>query len=537
MNVWVALIIGLIIGWLLELAVDVFYWRKRRLCPDDSVMAVQAQLDKAEAANGRLQTELNGRDSQIAALEGNIEGWRGELNGLNEESKGLGIGTIFPNGDLKLGGFIAALRNRFSQFRTELEGKDAKMGSLNAALHQKDAEILQMQNDLAHKDAELVSMRTELEGLDQESDRLGLGSLFAGGSLAVGGFMASLRKRFDRDEQASTDLDNMRGNLDTAESNLTNLRGELALKEARIQELEGELNGRNQELTTLRNELSELDNEMDGLGLGKLTAAGGGGLALGGFLASLRDRFDGDDEDETAVLNTQINDLQVQLDECHGQLAALQNEVATTPVAVADQTKETPPVVAAVADQTKEAPPVVLSGPSGLSMVWGLNTQTSDMLASQGITSYSQLGASSQADVEDALTASQSYYPNMDNSQIHGLWVEQSRFANSGDWNGLLGYQQANLDLASRKDDLKKLWGIGPKIEQVMNNHGIYLFAQLASVPSDRITEILRSAGSRFRMSTGKLHESWPTQARLADNDEWDELKELTDSLTWSNVN
>lgn len=75
-------------------------------------------------------------------------------------------------------------------------------------------------------------------------------------------------------------------------------------------------------------------------------------------------------------------------------------------------------------------------------------------------------------------------------------------------------------------DDLKLVEGIGPKIEQLLNNEGIFTFAQLASTSPERIKEILVAAGSRFQM-----HDpfTWPEQSALARDGKLEELK------TWQN--
>lgn len=77
-------------------------------------------------------------------------------------------------------------------------------------------------------------------------------------------------------------------------------------------------------------------------------------------------------------------------------------------------------------------------------------------------------------------------------------------------------------------DDLKIVEGIGPKIEILLNNEGILTFAQLATTSPDRLTEILRAAGSRFQ-----IHDpgTWPQQSALARDGKWDELKQWQDEL------
>lgn len=78
------------------------------------------------------------------------------------------------------------------------------------------------------------------------------------------------------------------------------------------------------------------------------------------------------------------------------------------------------------------------------------------------------------------------------------------------------------------KDDLKKLEGIGPKLEQVLNAAGVRNFAQLASMTPEEIKPILEAAGNQFRMHDPK---SWPYQAELADKGEWERLKEYQNLL------
>lgn len=80
----------------------------------------------------------------------------------------------------------------------------------------------------------------------------------------------------------------------------------------------------------------------------------------------------------------------------------------------------------------------------------------------------------------------------------------------------------------SKKDDLKVVEGIGPKIEELFNNAGIYSFEQLANTPAARLKEILEAAGSRFQMHDPT---TWPTQSKLADEGKWEELKKWQDEL------
>ncbi|MCA0234241.1 MAG: hypothetical protein LCH91_27545 [Bacteroidetes bacterium] len=77
-------------------------------------------------------------------------------------------------------------------------------------------------------------------------------------------------------------------------------------------------------------------------------------------------------------------------------------------------------------------------------------------------------------------------------------------------------------------DDLKIVEGIGPKIEGLLNNEGIFTFAQLAATAPERIKEILEAAGPRFQMHDPT---TWPTQSAMARDGKWDELKTWQEEL------
>lgn len=77
-------------------------------------------------------------------------------------------------------------------------------------------------------------------------------------------------------------------------------------------------------------------------------------------------------------------------------------------------------------------------------------------------------------------------------------------------------------------DDLEIIEGIGPKIEELLNEKGISTFAQLAAASADSIKELLDAAGPRFQ-----IHDpaTWPQQAALAHDGKWEELKRWQDEL------
>lgn len=79
-----------------------------------------------------------------------------------------------------------------------------------------------------------------------------------------------------------------------------------------------------------------------------------------------------------------------------------------------------------------------------------------------------------------------------------------------------------------KKDDLTKIEGIGPKINQLLNAAGIYSFGQLANAPVSKLKKVLENAGSRFAMHDPG---TWPQQAQLASKGDWSALERLQDRL------
>lgn len=58
-------------------------------------------------------------------------------------------------------------------------------------------------------------------------------------------------------------------------------------------------------------------------------------------------------------------------------------------------------------------------------------------------------------------------------------------------------------------DDLTRISGIGPKLNALLNEHGIRTYAQLAATPVARLNTLLEEAGLYMADPSG-----WPDQAR-----------------------
>lgn len=82
--------------------------------------------------------------------------------------------------------------------------------------------------------------------------------------------------------------------------------------------------------------------------------------------------------------------------------------------------------------------------------------------------------------------------------------------------------------VAGPRDDLKIVEGVGPKIEELLFKAGITTYGQLAATSVQQLESILADAGSRFAMHDPG---TWPAQALLAANGEWENLKSYQEFL------
>lgn len=80
----------------------------------------------------------------------------------------------------------------------------------------------------------------------------------------------------------------------------------------------------------------------------------------------------------------------------------------------------------------------------------------------------------------------------------------------------------------SPPDNLRRIEGIGPKTCDLLEEHDIKTFMQLAQTPVDRLRAILEEGGGRFRMADPA---TWPEQAQLAAEGDWDALAAMQSEL------
>jgi predicted flap endonuclease-1-like 5' DNA nuclease len=77
-----------------------------------------------------------------------------------------------------------------------------------------------------------------------------------------------------------------------------------------------------------------------------------------------------------------------------------------------------------------------------------------------------------------------------------------------------------------KPDDLKKIEGIGPKVSGLLNQAGIMTFQQMVDAGAEKLESILDQAGLQMLNA-----DTWPEQAKLAADGDFEGLKKLQDEL------
>lgn len=82
--------------------------------------------------------------------------------------------------------------------------------------------------------------------------------------------------------------------------------------------------------------------------------------------------------------------------------------------------------------------------------------------------------------------------------------------------------------VATLKDNLTKIEGIGKKIESLLYKNNIHTYKQLSKATIKSLKEILETGGSKYAMHNPG---TWPKQAKLAAQAKWDDLELLQKKL------
>jgi predicted flap endonuclease-1-like 5' DNA nuclease len=179
----------------------------------------------------------------------------------------------------------------------------------------------------------------------------------------------------------------------------------------------------------------------------------------------------------------------------------------------------------------KAAIPMAAAAPKAddLTKIEGVGPAIAKLLNDKGMYTFADVANGGTAKIQEALDAGGERF-KMHNPMT---WAQQAALARDGNWTELKRWQEEDLDggipkEAAPKDDLTKIEGIGPAINGLLNDAKIFSFNQLSKTSVGRLKEILEAAGERFKMHDPS---TWPQQAGLAKDGNWDALQKLQDEL------
>jgi len=411
---------------------------------------------------------VSGLRAQVAKLEGEIEDWKKKYAKLQKVNEGL---------ELDLKNAKTEINKQAERIRQlELE-KGQLHGDLMAARQVRDAQ-----------GKELDALKARFTSL--EAEKLKMASAAADTSE-----LDALRARL---EESNTLNASLRGKISEVESNVASgnaSAGEVAELKAKLAEVEGQANAHQRTIRDLNM---------------KLNQAG--------------------DNGELDALKVKLSKAETDLAECRSKAAASPGLVAgaamvsATGGSGAAPSKEEKAARAASARDNvrKKLKPVGAGGKDDLKLISGVGPALEKKLNELGIFTFEQVAAFDAEMVEEVNDAIEFFPGRVQRDD----WVGQAKKLYQTKMSNPASLTASKNP--SNSEDLKIVEGVGPKIEQLLKNGGIKTWRDLAGASVDKLKSILDAAGDRYR-----IHDpgTWPEQAQLATDGDWDKLKEYQDFL------
>ncbi len=159
-----------------------------------------------------------------------------------------------------------------------------------------------------------------------------------------------------------------------------------------------------------------------------------------------------------------------------------------------------------------------------LTLINGIGPFIEKKLNDIGVYTYNHVAQWTAEDIERITTQIQ-FFPGR---IAQDRWVAQAAtLLQRKNEEGLIE-QNRPTNLSNDPRDLKIIEGIGPKTEELLKENGITNWIELSKIEVEHLRAILRSKGAPFSILDPT---TWPEQARLAANAEWERLKQYQDYL------
>jgi predicted flap endonuclease-1-like 5' DNA nuclease len=168
-----------------------------------------------------------------------------------------------------------------------------------------------------------------------------------------------------------------------------------------------------------------------------------------------------------------------------------------------------------------------------LTLIEGIGPFIEQKLNDIGIYTYEQISQFQDADIEEVTEKIQFFEGRIEKDD----WVNQAKSLHQIKLQNPLAFATSPdddkgpeiiVDVPEPQEDLKIIEGIGPKIEELLKDNNIQTVQDIAAASTTHLKEILENGGEKFR-----LHDptTWPAQARLAVNGDWELLEEYQEKL------
>lgn len=379
------------------------------------------------------------------------------------------------------------------------------------------------------------------------------------------GFIVAYILRTRRVLQLKRELRDKKKELEALQVEITGVKEQLSLKDADLQkaslersELESKLQRLEQEKANLYSEVYNLTSELEQAQASSKTYVSTI-EDLNGQLAALKNKneqlveqreLDDDAVDDMAQMQSVYNATRSRLEALEQKLNKVENDNRSLRVEVNTLKATGLPVAESVATRGEEAPPsdgdqnadeeepfipkqdksvigekIVLEEQEkdDLTLITGIGPFLEKKLNEIGVYTYLQISEWTPGMVEQ-VTEDIGYIPGRIERDD---WIGQATRLYQAKEDDPLALQPLSNSPFNPKD-LKIIEGIGPKIEQILKEAKIYTWKDLAEADTGKLREVLDAAGDRFRMHDPT---TWPAQARLAANGEWELLKEYQEEL------
>lgn len=168
MDWWTPLLAGLVIGWFIELMLDYFYWRSKRICTGAETK-LQAALDEAEVSQVKLRDQVETLTASETSLRSTLVTMEASNTTLQSE-----IETLTAS-EASLRSTLTAMETTNTTLRSEVETLTAsalRISELETQLESKEASLADFQLHLREREAELIRLRGQERAFREQEKKV-----------------------------------------------------------------------------------------------------------------------------------------------------------------------------------------------------------------------------------------------------------------------------------------------------------------------------------------------------------------------------